>query len=86
MTRRILKWQFPANTTEMELELTGPVLHYGVQDNRMTVWVEEGTYGPVKTRLRIYGTGEEVETDSVYIGTVQVGAFVFHLYGKAVEA
>lgn len=51
------------------------------QDGDLVVWAEVDLEAPKKNyRLAVIWTGEQVQDDWVYIGTVQIGLIVNHIY------
>ena len=51
------------------------------QDGSLVVWAEVDLEAPKKNYyLAVIWTGEQVQNDWVYIGTVQVGPIVNHIY------
>ena len=58
------------------------VLSVQAQDGRVVLWakVDETTHYELR-RFRLYGTGVLLpETPGKYVGTVQLGAYVFHVF------
>lgn len=53
-----------------------------IQNDEITVWYECNTEQPMEQRhLRIYGTGHEMDVMlRQYIGTMQAGPYVWHVY------
>ena len=51
------------------------------QDGNLVVWAEVDLEAPKKNyHLAVIWTGEQVQDDWVYIGTVQIGLIVYHIY------
>ena len=88
MSRTIHKYVLPVtDEVTIQMPLDAKVLHVGWQgpsQGQIEVWAEVNTFaGQVPHRFRIYGTGHPMEPDPTkerYIGTVQVQAFVWHVY------
>jgi hypothetical protein len=60
------------------------VIHVGVQAGIITLWAEVDTGAPYAYRtFRVYGTGwdHQPKPQLEHLGTVQVGSFVWHVYG-----
>lgn len=59
------------------------ILHAGVQDGKIYIWARVNTDELASPRIiRCYGTGNDCsyEGDQVYLGTVQLGLFVWHVF------
>lgn len=52
------------------------------QDGKVTMWAEIERSRPiVERKLYLFGTGWEIDTEGLsYVGTIQDGIFVWHLY------
>lgn len=51
------------------------------QDGNLVVWAEVDLEAPKKNYyLADIGTGEEIQDDLIYIGTIQTGLIVHHIY------
>lgn len=55
-----------------------------LQGDRVTVWYEVGDDSDL-WEIYLVGTGWPVPEGATYIGTVQQGAYVWHVYGGKVE-
>ena len=52
-----------------------------LQDGKPFMWAELDDAAPkVRRRFEFFGTGRPIPNGWVYVGTVQEGAFVWHLY------
>lgn len=56
-------------------------LAFQLQEEAPTVWYEVEEEGRYETVAHfIYGTGHDIQTKKKYLGTIQQGPFVWHLY------
>ena len=60
----------------------GIVRHVGVQNREVMLWIEVDPEAKLRRRtFKIVGTGhEEIGEGFVYLGTVGIGPFVWHVY------
>ena len=73
--------------------LTGeevPLTAYGQRDETVCLWAMSNTDESRKVRrmFRVYGTGKPIQEDPAaldYIGTVQTGSFVWHVFERNVS-
>ncbi len=68
---------------QIEMPGRARILHFGNQKEVPTIWVEVWPeYCEHSRSFTIVGTGQEVPTDSEYIGSALFGngSFVWHLY------
>lgn len=83
--RTIYKYELKLED-EQTVEMPGfaRILTVQVQDLKICLWAEVDTSFPTEARtIEIYGTGDEVlGLGRTYIGTVQRGAYVWHVYEK----
>jgi hypothetical protein len=83
-------WKYELDQHNTETLLTVPAgakfLAVGFQGDCLVVWAEvwdsEGKPS-ASVVVHVVGTGHEVPERVSYLGTVQVGAFVFHVYVEA---
>lgn len=73
-----------ATSVDIDLPPGSKVVHVAEQNGVPTIWVEKwaerlGARETVTHRFRIIATGETVNAGR-YVGTVHIGAFVFHIY------
>lgn len=82
-------YKYPLDKTMThEMPEGAEVLHVGIQPQGLTLWalvkVEHPDHeGPQETRtFRVYGTGHPIadQVPQDYIGTVQDGLFVWHVF------
>lgn len=77
-------WKFPISdmTYEVEMPKEADVLTVQLQDERICLWAEVTPNAELeRRRFHVVGTGWKVPADSFnYIGTVQRGALVWHIY------
>lgn len=76
--------KFPINLGANEITLVDDaiVVHVGVQEGKITLWIE-CELNTVTTEHRIflvYGTGHSIGPFDEYVGTVQIGRYVWHVY------
>lgn len=58
------------------------IVHVGEQGGQVMMWVEldpTAVLVPVR-RFQIFGTGHSIPDHAEYVGTTQVGPFVWHVY------
>lgn len=75
-----LAMHFDAQT--VELPVSAKVIHVGSQNNEVVMWVVlDPKSKKVKRKFVIYATGQTmVEPSLKHVGTVQVRAFVWHVF------
>lgn len=57
-------------------------LRVGLQGETPTLWAEvESTNVDEKARFWLIGTGREIPREASYIGTIDIGPLVWHVYG-----
>lgn len=67
------------HTTKLELPKGATVVKFDVQESNFCIWAMVDTDSPSEERyFSVVGTGWEIEDGMVYVGTVQVGLFVWH--------
>jgi hypothetical protein len=76
--RRILKAQF--EDADNTIVVGGEPKFVDVQNDLITVWFESDTTQPKQVYLKVFGTGNELHPDDVYVGSVQMSRFVWHVY------
>ena len=89
MKRTIYKY-YINNVRRQEVDLPQgfEILHVGQQDGNLVLWAMVDADAPThKVPIMIFGTGHPVPEDSYlyHIGTVQVGAFVWHIFEDVTE-
>ena len=86
MSKTIWKFPFPISDFVREVKIPGFMpCHVAMQDGVPTLWAEVSP-GSDTTRdfnFQWFGTGHDIPGSAMYVGTVQDGAFVFHLYEVA---
>lgn len=69
---------------EIEVPTGSEVLHFGIQNDSFRVWILVNPDANIKEKVRlvIRGTGWDFDASEMgeYKGTVQAGAFVWHLF------
>lgn len=83
--KKIFKYtiQTPSQNPSVQLPVGAKILKVGVQDDKIVFWAEVDTYNVIETKhFEVFGTGWELPEDStlVYLGTVFMGEYVFHVY------
>ena len=59
------------------------ILHVGVQAGMICLWARIDTAKPLPRMPKTFyirGTGHPLEEDLLHVGTVQMGAFVWHVF------
>ena len=87
---RILAVQVQVNQEVFKAEIGhgfGPAKAYGPITETVCLWAMSNTDESRKVRrmIRVYGTGRPIEEDPAdldYIGTVQTGPFVWHVFER----
>lgn len=82
-TRTIWKFVLPIqDTVEINLPSGSTPLHVAEQDGAVCLWVEVTLGAPNEFRkFLVRGTGNPLTGDEgPYLGTAQVGMFVWHVY------
>lgn len=74
----IYKYNVSHNGTTLALPQDSKIVYVGTQECEVYVWVELGSGPLTNIELEIVGTGWE--TRGTYVGTTQVGSFVWHVY------
>ncbi len=73
-----------ADIQTIKMPADARLLSVGDQGGVLTLWARVDTEAElVPTTFAIYGTGNPIETpesDEVYIGTTQMGPFVWHVF------
>lgn len=84
----ILKYSLNTNTEqEVILPKGAKILSVQPKDGILTMWAmtpRQPSY-PVKRKIRIYATGQYIDdTNLAYIGTAQVGIYVWHVFEESI--
>jgi len=86
MSRTVWKFPLPISDHAHQVRIPGYMpCHVAMQDGVPTLWseVEPSYEGEWNMSLQWFGTGHAIPEDAVYVGTVQDGTLVFHLYEVA---
>jgi hypothetical protein len=81
--RAIYKYPLRAFFNRVPIHEDGKLLHvaYDGAEHCLCVWAEIDTDHPICDRkIQLVGTGHEVLSGGVYIGTAKDGPFVWHVY------
>lgn len=100
MSKRILKYQIPFTICEWKLETTQELFQFtpklfGFQQNIQQtenipfLWAEQNLDKQSgylrKFIFQVFGTGDTIPLDMSHFQSIQVGSYVWHLYGKVEE-
>lgn len=82
MTRYI--WKYVVSlSSETTVPLAGTIVHVGIQSSWPMLWVEvDPSAEAVPRTFDVFGTGEPIPDGWQHRGTVQDGAFVWHVYER----
>lgn len=80
-------WKFKLSSSQqpqtLKIPSGGVILHSSRQEPDICLWVEVNENNEFINRdFLVIGTGWEVPQNSVYIGTVFDGSYVWHIYAK----
>lgn len=81
--KKIWKFEIPLGVNVVhEIPLGGVVVHTGTQNDTIFIWVEVDPSGyRIPRSFKAFGTGHAIqEPFTSYVGTVQQGPFVWHVY------
>jgi len=82
--KTIHKFTVGFGTNSIEMPAGAKLLHVGAQGQSpyaCCVWALVNTSAPmVRRHLCVFGTGHEVDVEAAYVGTTQVGEFVWHVF------
>jgi len=80
--RRVWKYPMTEFTKTFTMPYYAKPVHFGMQGNLPTLWCEVDLRFRVEDErtFRIFGTGHAIPPKAEYVGTVQSGTFVWHLY------
>ena len=89
MAKRVLKWSVAVDDEPHEIG-SGQVLHVRCQHGPETVqvWTEESALTEGTKRIvQVYGTGQAVPFDAIFLGTAVAagGALVWHVFDVTFE-
>lgn len=72
------------NSQIINMPIDSKVLHVGAQNERIFIWVEIEDSKKCEARVfSAFGTGQELlGEDNVFIGTVLIPPFVWHIYER----
>ena len=66
--------------TIMQLPAGSTARYVGTQNGLLYVWIELGHTFPIPYTFDVIGTGWDVPIYNHYVGTTQIGGFVWHVY------
>ena len=76
-----------AGTTEVELSSAADIIHCGVQQGIICIWALVDTdFEKEKRTFKVFGTGWDIgkewdeNNEPEHVGTVQIGAYIWHVY------
>jgi len=80
--KTIHKYPVPLHgESKIAMPVHAKILHVGEQDQRIYLWAEVDPQYETEIRMfTVAGTGFHIEDHLVHVGTVQIGAFVWHVY------
>ena len=87
--KTVWKWQFDLMTVTATFKMPAGASIVNIEyekfssvEGRISIWatIETTEAELVERTFTLYGTGHKVEENTVYVGTVRVGQFVFHLF------
>lgn len=81
--RTIYKYQLRVvdGLQEITTHIGAHIVHVGQQNGYVCVWMEVDTSLPEQKRhFEIIGTGQPIPFDRLYVGTVMLPPFVWHVY------
>lgn len=75
-----------AGTQRVQLPVDAEIVRVHAQHDLPTIWYETDTDTThvMLHSIKVIGTGSEVPADWIYLGTADIGDFVFHLYAARV--
>jgi len=84
---RMLVWKFELEVVdeqEIGIPPNAKVLHVEAQGSSLCMWcLVDPTKRPLPTTVWITGTGRPVPQFAVHLGTAQVRAMVWHVWGRS---
>jgi hypothetical protein len=79
--KAVHKYQFTQRLMDFQMPQGAIVRSVQDQHGVVTMWAEVDTDKLLSgRRFTVYGTGHEVPPHAKYVGTVQQGAFVWHVF------
>lgn len=81
--RRIYKYYLELTVQSVDVHGSDAIVrHVGMQNDRLTMWVECETTKPMVSRkFIVFGTGHDIDGNSwKWCGTTQDGPLVWHVY------
>jgi hypothetical protein len=79
--RTIYKYPVALGYTQASIPATAPLVRFAAQDGKLFVWADIDTSErPTRRELAVYGTGAPIPMDAVYVGTCELGPFIWHLF------
>lgn len=80
MTRRIYKFEI-INQQPIYLPKTARLVFFCVQSGSFMIWVELNLKDECIARyFKIFGTGEDIEHNAVYLASLAHDDYIWHLY------
>ena len=65
----------------VQMPVNAKVLHVDMQNSMLTLWALVDLSNKIENRyFSVYGTGHEILKEGCYIGTVNDGTFVWHIF------
>lgn len=78
----IWKYSIPLGRITLEMPQDSKILHVALQNDTICLWaLVEPTAKKSGRTFQVVGTGHLcIESDETYLGTVQIGQFVWHVF------
>lgn len=83
--RKVWKYPIDVGVNDIEMPRNPQFLHVGEQNGQLMLWCLVDPHAEVcRYRIDVVGTGSEAptQTTGLYIGTEQVGPFVWHVFWR----
>lgn len=82
--REVWKFIVYHNNGAVEMPVGSPILFVGSQDGRVVLWAGVDPTAPRVVRdFRLIATGEAFDPSGLnYVGTTQIGLYVWHVFEK----
>ena len=81
--KKIYKYEVPLSGVEViDFPVSGLVKHVAMQGDKLCFWAEFDTLDNERlpAPFQVFGTGHNIPSDAMYMGTTQQPPFVWHLY------
>ena len=80
--RRIWKYPLPhISSHDMRMPSGAELVHVEVQHDVITIWAIVDPAAPLADRrIEVYGTNHDIAPEHIYVGSLQHGPFVWHVF------